>query len=79
MQSMHRSYVLWLYNEMRFLLIGRVKIVESSVDAISTRIFSATNYSLRKSLIQRFLSGIFLRPSADLSYLFPFWCLSVCE
>jgi len=26
-QSMHRSYVSWLHNKMRFLLIGRAEIV----------------------------------------------------
>jgi len=26
MQSMHRSYVSWLHNQMRFLLIGRAEI-----------------------------------------------------
>jgi hypothetical protein len=78
-QSMHRSYVSWLHNKMRFLLIGRAEIAESSVDTISARTFSANIYSLRNSLVQRFFSGIFLRPSADLSYWFPFWCLSVCE
>jgi len=58
-QSMHRSYVSWLHNKMRFLLIVRAEIVESSGDAISARMFSATNYSLKKSLVQRFLAGSF--------------------
>jgi len=46
---------------------------------ISALMFSAIIYSFRRFLIRRFFSGIFLRPSADLSYWFPFWRLSVCE